>query len=140
MSKKMKKVFYGILLLTVMGCAEKTEYEQTVLEQMQMDKDIKDYKIEPEMMAKCVIHTSTDKMPGLFAYDPERLKAYKNYTKMINLNNSSDPKKLLEELRTDFGSPKELATAHSIYTESVVQCMEGLVTSEERDMKTPKNK
>lgn len=138
MSMKMKKLLTGLMLIILVGCAEKQEFEQAVVEQMQVDKDIKDYKIEPGIMAKCVIQTSTDKMPGLFAYDPERLKAYKNYTKMITLNSSSDPKKTLEELRVEFGSPKDLATAHANYMESVVQCMEGLVTTEERDMKKPK--
>ena len=136
----MKKMLTGIVLLTLAGCAEKQEYEQAVVEQMQLDKDIKDYKIDPEIMSKCVIQTSTGKMPGIFMYDPERLKAYKNYTKMITLNSSSDPKKTLEELRVDFGSPKDLATAHAVYTESVVQCLEGLVTGEERDMKKPEKK
>jgi len=134
----MKKLLTGLVLIILAGCAEKQEYEQAVLEQMQVDKDIKDYKISPEIMTKCVVQTSTGNMPGLFAYDPERLKAYKNYTKMITLNSSNDPKKTLEELRTDFGSPKELASAHAVYMESVVQCMEGLVTTEERDMKKSK--
>ena len=47
----------------------------------------------------------------------------------------TDPKKTLDELRTLFGSPKALADAHANYAESVVQCLSGLVTNEEKDMK-----
>ena len=64
----MKKLLTGLVLVIMAGCAEKQEYEQVVVEQMQVDKDIKDYKIEPEIMTKCVVQTTADKMPGLFAY------------------------------------------------------------------------
>jgi len=124
----------GLVVLSLAGCAEKQEYEQAVLEQMKVEKDIKDYKIEPEKMSECVVQTSAGNMPGLIPIDPERRTAYRNYAKMLKLNSSSDPKKTLEELRADFGSPKALADAHSNYTESVVECMSGLVTSTEPEL------
>ncbi|WP_347988321.1 hypothetical protein [Methylomonas sp. AM2-LC] len=130
----MKKILIYITLLILVGCAEKQEYEQAVVEQMKQEKDIKDYKIEPEEMAKCVVQTTANNMPGLFTADPTRLNAYKNYTKMLKLNSSSDPKKTLEELRTDFGDAKKLADAHANYTESVLNCMSGLVTSDEKEL------
>lgn len=130
----MKKVLLAIMMLSLLGCAEKQEYEQVILEKMKLEKDIKDYKIDPENMAKCVSTKSAGKMPGLFPFDPRRANAYKNYIKMISLNESADPKKTLEELRVDFGSPKELADAHANYAESVVECMSGLVTGEEEKM------
>ena len=124
----MKKFLIYITLVTLVGCAEKQEYEQAVVEQMKQEKDIKDYKIEPEEMAKCVVETTSNNMPGLFTVDPTRLSSYKNYTKMLTLNSSSDPKKTLDELRKDFGDAKKLADAHANYTESVLNCMSGLVT------------
>jgi hypothetical protein len=51
------------------------------------------------------------------------------------LNTSGDPKKTLEDLRNDFGSPKALAEAHANYAESVVECLSGLVTGEEENLK-----
>jgi len=131
----MKKLIVIGLILLLSGCAEKKEYEQAVLEQMETDKDIKDYNITPETMTKCVVETTANNMPGLFPFDPARLTAYKNYTKMLKLNNTSDPKKTLEELRVDFGSPKDLAEAHANYTENVVNCMSGLVTGTEEELK-----
>jgi hypothetical protein len=130
----MRKIVMGLVVLSLAGCAEKQEYEQAVLEQMTVEKDIKDYKIEPEKMSECVVQTSAANMPGLIPIDPERRTAYRNYAKMLKLNSSSDPKKTLEELRTEFGSPKALADAHSNYTESVVECMSGLVTSTEQEI------
>lgn len=132
-SKIGKLLVFGITVLLV-GCAEKAEYEQAVLEQMVNDKDVKDYKIEPEKMVECVVQTSSKKMPGLIAIDPERRTAYANYSKMLRLNQSQDPQKMLDELRGVFGSPKGLADAHANYAESVVECMSGLVTNEEQNM------
>jgi len=128
----MKKILIYVLILSgLTACSQKKEYEQAVLEEMQKDKDIIDYKIIPEKITDCVVTTSSQNMPGMIPFDPERLTAYKNYTKMLKLHDSPDPKKILEELRTDFGSAKDLAEAHANYTESVVNCVSGLVTSTE---------
>jgi uncharacterized lipoprotein YajG len=136
----MKKLLILMSVLILSGCAEKHEFEQTVAEQMQQDKDIKDYKIEPDEMTKCVVETTTGNMPGLFLVDPARRTAYKNYTKMLKLNASEDPKKTLEELRVDFGSAKGLADAHANYTESLMNCISGLVTSAEQGLADEKPK
>lgn len=131
----MKKIIVvGLSVFILAGCSERQEYEQAVLEQMKVEKDLKDYSIAPEKMTECVVQTSSGNMPGMIPIDPDRRNAYKNYAKMLTLNSSSDPKKTLEELRVDFGSPKNLADAHSNYTESVVTCMSGLVTDTEQEL------
>jgi hypothetical protein len=130
----MKKKIAIMLMVLLSGCAEKQEYEAAVLEQMKTEKDLKDYKIAPEEMAKCVVQTSSKDMPGLFLVDPDRLTAYKNYTKMLKLMSSQDPKKALEELRVEFSSAKGLADAHSNFTESYMECISGLVTNTEQEL------
>ena len=127
--KKLLLISLSALLLP--ACADKNQYEQAVLEQMQKEQDIKDYKITPEYMTKCVVESTSQNMPGLFPFDPKRLTAYRNYTKMLTLDKSADPKKTLEELRTDFGSPKELAEAHNNYTESLVECYSVVISKSE---------
>ena len=127
----MNKILLTICTIIIVGCAEKEEFEKVVLEQMAKEKDIVDYKIDPEMMKDCVSATVKSKMPGVIGIDPERRKAYTNYTKMLRLNESADPKKTMEELRVEFGSAKGLADAHANYGESVVECMAGLVTGDE---------
>jgi hypothetical protein len=136
----MKKVLITLLALLAVGCSEKTEYEKAVLEQMAKDKDIVDYHIAPEDMVECVVVTSSKEMPGLLPIDPDRRQAYINYTKMLQLSESTDPQKTLEELRKDFGDPKALADAHANYAESVVNCMSGLVTGTEEGLKGGENK
>ena len=130
----MKYLMMLSIVLALTGCAEKQEFEQVVLEKMKIEKDIKDYKIDPEQMANCVTSKTAMKMDGAFPIDPRRMQAYKNYVKMITLTDSADPKKTLEELRADFGSPKGLADAHANYAESIVDCLSGLVTGDEEKM------
>lgn len=134
----MKKLIAIGVLTIAAGCSEREAYEAVVLEQMKQDKDIKDYGIEPETMTKCVVETSSNGMPGLFLPDPSRRTAYKNYAKMLDLHKSTDPEKTLKELRELFGTPKELADAHSNYVESVVECMSGLVTGGEEALEKEK--
>lgn len=126
-----KLVLIIAVTLVVSGCAEKEEYQNAILEQMKVDKDIKDYGIEPDTMTNCVVGKTSSNMPGLPFLDPERREAYKNYTKMLDLNKSKEPQKTLAELRQSFGEPKKLADAHANYLESVVECMSELVTNTE---------
>ena len=130
-----KKVLLATIVIMITGCADKQEYEQAVLDYVNQDKDLKDYKIAPEIMTKCVVTESSNNMPGLFAADPERMLAYRHYSKMLKLNSSNDPKKTLEELRTEFGSPKALADAHANFTETFMNCMSGLVSDTEEKKK-----
>jgi len=83
-------------------------------------------------MADCVVDLSAKNMPGMFPFDPDRMTAYQNYTKMLNLHNSEDPKKTLEELRQAFGSPKALADAHANYTESIMNCYAAIIMEKEK--------
>ncbi|UOA07237.1 hypothetical protein [Methylobacter sp. S3L5C] len=134
--KKLLLISLSVLILP--ACADKNQYEQAVLEQMQKEADIKDYKITPEYMTKCVVDTTAQNMPGIFAFDPTRMTAYRNYTKMLTLTNSGDPKKTLEELRVDFGSAKDLAEAHTNYTESLMECYSAVISESEKLAKEEK--
>ena len=134
--KKISLISLSALLLP--ACADKNQYEQAVLEQMQKEADIKDYKITPEYMTKCVVDTTSQNMPGIFAFDPARLTAYRNYAKMLTLAQAADPKKTLEELRTDFGSAKDLAEAHTNYTESLMECYSAVISESEKAEKEKK--
>ena len=132
----MKKILLlSLSALLLPACADKNQYEQAVLEEMKKETDINDYKIPPEHMAKCVVDTSAQNMPGVFALDPERLKSYRSYAKMLTLSKAEDPKKVLEELRTDFGSAKDLAEARANYSESVMECYTAVISESEKAQK-----
>ncbi|MDP3334414.1 MAG: hypothetical protein Q8Q45_02835 [Methylococcaceae bacterium] len=133
-----KPLLICIIALSLTACADKQQYEQAVLEQMQQEQDVKDYKIEPEKMTACVVDLSSSNMPGLFPFDPARMTAYRNYAKMLTLGKAADPKKTLEELRNDFGSPKALAEAHTNFTESFMECIASNISKNEDAAKAEK--
>jgi hypothetical protein len=133
-----KKLLIVLCALLLTACADKNQYEQAVLEQMQKEQDIKDYKISPEDMAKCVVAQTSENMPGVFAFDPTRLTAYRNYARMLSSAVPKDPKLEMEQLRADFGSPAALAEAHSNYTEGVVECYSVAVSKTEDKAKEKK--
>ncbi len=131
----MKKL---LLICTVSAfltaCADKESYETAVLAQMQTEKDLKDYKIDPEQMTECVVDLSSKKMPGVFPFDPNRLEAYQNYTKMVMMDSVKDKQKMLNDLRELFGSPQDLAEAHSNYTMSVMDCIAAIIKKSEPEI------
>jgi hypothetical protein len=127
--KKTLLILACALLLT--ACADKQQYEQVVLEQMQKEQDIKDYKIAPEDMTECVVAQTAERMPGVFPLDPARLTAYRNYARMLSTAVPKDPKTEMEQLRADFGSPQALAEAHANYTESLVECYSVVISKSE---------
>lgn len=131
--KKTVLIFFSILFLS--GCTDRNNYQKTVLEHMQADQDVKDYKIDPEYITKCIVDGSSKNMPGMFPFDPERLTAYRNYVKMLELKTSKDPKAVMEQLRKDFGSAKALADAHNNYAESVAECIADISTEGEKALK-----
>ncbi|MDD2723838.1 MAG: hypothetical protein PHH59_07420 [Methylovulum sp.] len=136
-----KRLLIALSPLLLTACADKQHYQEAVLAHIQKDQKVqeeqhlKDYKIDPGHLAECVVDTSANKMPGIFAFDPERLTAYRNYTKMLTLTSSADPKKTLEELRTDFGSGKALAEANANFTESLLDCYSAMVSETEPEAK-----
>lgn len=127
--KKLLLICTAALFLT--ACSDKQAYEAAILAEMQQEKDIKDYKLDPQEMTDCVLELSAKEMPGVFPFDPDRLSSYQKYTKMLTMRTVKDKQKMLEELRTLFGSPKELAAAHSIYTISVMDCLAGIIKKSE---------
>jgi len=135
--KKILLICASTLFLT--ACADKQQYEQAVLAQMQTEQDLKDYKIEPEHMTDCVVDLSSKGMPGAFAYDPDRFIAYQNYSKMLSMSTAKDKQKKLEELRSLFGSPRDLAAAHANYTESVMNCLASIIMESEDAEKAKDN-
>lgn len=131
----MKKITGICLLLLLTACTEhKAEFENAVYSQMESDQDIKDYNIDPDTMARCVIDLTSKKMPGVISFDPQKDPYYENYAKLILIKESEDPKKTLQELQAFFGSAGEMRKAVGNYSESIMECMTNLVNKTERSV------
>lgn len=122
----------SISALFLTACTEeKKQFEEAVLQRMKTDKDILDYRLDPETVTKCAVDLTSSNMPGFFSFDPRRKPYYIGYTKMLSLEQTKDPKAVLQELQTIFGSGKGVADAHRNYSESVMECMQNLVQKNE---------
>ncbi|MCK5663354.1 MAG: hypothetical protein KAI17_07700 [Thiotrichaceae bacterium] len=120
----MKKILLiSLSVLTLVACSEKEQYEQTVLEAVSNDPDIKSYHLDPEAITVCIVELSSSKMDGFAPFEPMRKAAYKGYTKMISLKKSEKPEEVLKELQESFGSARGLADAHRNYSESYLECI-----------------
>ncbi|RLA22135.1 MAG: hypothetical protein DRQ62_08420 [Gammaproteobacteria bacterium] len=119
--KKILVISFSALILV--ACAEKAEYQQAVLEQIQNDADIKSYHLDPETVTDCIVDLSAKEMPGFAPFEPIRKAAYKGYTKMISIKTSESPEQVLKELRESFGSARGLADAHRNYSKSYLECI-----------------
>ena len=120
----MKKILLiSLSVLTLVACSEKEQYEQTVLEAVSNDPDIKSYHLDPEAITVCIVELSSRKMDGFAPFEPMRKAAYKGYTKMISLKKSEKPEEVLKELQESFGSARGLADAHRNYSESYLECI-----------------
>ena len=131
--KKFLLISLSALLLT--ACSEeKKQFVQAVSEQMQNDQDIKDYDLDPEKMTECVVDLVTQKMPGLFPFDPRRQPYYVGYSKLISVKQSENPKQSLLEVQEAFGSKKATMQALMNYSESVMTCVTALVSESYEDL------
>lgn len=128
---KILLIFAGVLLV---ACTEKEQYREAVLADMLSEKDLKDYNLDPELMTDCVMDLSGKSMPGAIPIVPERLTAYTNYTKLLNMRSAADKQKAMDELRAAFGSPKQVLTAHTNYTTSVMDCINSLIKKTEPEV------
>ena len=134
--KKRLLIFSFALFLS--ACADQNQYKEAVLVEMQKEQDIKDYKIDPQNMTDCVVDLSSKNMRGLFPFDPARMTAYRNYTTMLTLTQSENPKETLTQLAKDFGSSKALIEARVNYSESIGNCLASiLMKTEEQEKATP---
>ncbi len=139
-----KRLLISLSALLLSACADKNQYEEAVLAEMQKEQDIKDYKIDPAHITDCVVDLTTKKMPGLFAFDPNRMTAYRNYAEMLTLTqakNDQEFKSKRNKLIQDFGSPKALADARLNYSESIGNCLTAVIgQSEEEELEKEKAK
>jgi hypothetical protein len=128
MKKTLPLLFIALLLSS---CAEKDQFEASVLKQMQADKDLKDYSLDPEDMTSCIMDLTAKKMPGLFPYDPRRKAYYTGLSKLISVMESENPQKTLQEGQEAFPSKKDAMRAMMNYTEAEMDCIASLLAKQE---------
>lgn len=135
----MKKLLIAMLVasaLSACGRQEKLTLEQALLEKLQADSDLKDYKIDPKDMTDCVVAEIAQSLPVL-PMDPQRGAFFQAYASFVS---STNPLKAIDDATPLFGSKQEARKAALSVTEHIMSCMGRLLepnSAEESESATP---
>jgi len=120
--KKSLIVFCALALLS--GCAgkEQTDLKSVLTAKLKEDSDLKDYKIEAEDVAECVVGEISTDLPG-FPGDPRREQFYQAYARFASVRSPDDAEKSINEYKDLFGSVKQAREAALNITNHIMTCM-----------------
>lgn len=121
MKKMLILVFTALALL---GCAkkEKTGLREVLIERFKDDQDLKDYQLDPGVVADCVVDEIASSLPG-FAGDPRRAQFFEAYARFLNVKSSADAEHSIAEFEQLFGSKQRARQAATSITDHVMTCM-----------------
>lgn len=121
--KKLLLVLLASAALAGCGRQERLSLEEALLEKMQADSELKDYKISPEDMTACVVEEISSNLPVL-AVDTRRGAYFEAYASFIS---ASNPLKAIEDAAPLFGSVAEARKAAMGVTDHIMTCMGRLI-------------
>lgn len=106
------------------GCSgkEQTGLKEVLVAKFKDDQDLKDYKLDPEPVADCVVREIGSTLPG-FAGDPRRDQYFAAYVRFFNVKSPSDAEKSIADFTELFGSAKKARDAATSVTEHIMNCM-----------------
>ena len=106
------------------GCdtKQKTGLREILVERFKDDQDLKDYRLDPGVVADCVVKEISDSLPG-FAGDPRREKYFEAYARFLNVRSPADAEKAVADFQQLFGSTKKAREAATSITDHIMTCM-----------------
>lgn len=120
--KKLMIAFLAVFLLAGCTSKEKTTLKEALVAKFKDDSDLKDYKLDPETIADCVVGEISNGLPG-FTGDPRREQFFQAYTYFANAKSPADAEKAVKDYEQLFGSVKEARHAALSITDHVMTCM-----------------
>lgn len=121
----MKKILLlALMAVALVACAkkEKTGLRDVLIERFKDDQDLKDYKLDPEGVADCVVDEIGSSLPG-FAGDPRRAQYFDAYARFLNVKSSADAEKSIADFQQLFGSTQRAREAATSITDHIMTCM-----------------
>jgi len=120
--KKLLIAFCAVLLLTACTTKEQTGLKESLVAKLKDDPDLKDYKLDPEPIADCVVREIGETMPG-FAGDPRRVKFFEAYNRFVNVKSAHEAEQSIADYQQLFGSAKQAREAATNITNHLMTCM-----------------
>lgn len=121
----MKKLFIAMcVVVSFAGCSkkEKTGLHDVLVDRFKDDQDLKDYNLDPQDIADCVVDEIAVSLPG-FAGDPRRSQFFDAYARFLNVKSESDAEKSVREFEQLFGGAQRAREAATSITDHVMTCM-----------------
>lgn len=120
--KKLLIAFCAVVLLAACTTKEKTGLKESLVAKLKDDPDLKDYKLEPDPIADCVVREIVETLPG-FAGDPRRDKFFEAYTRFVNVKTPREAEQSITDYQELFGSAKLAREAATNITNHMMTCM-----------------
>lgn len=122
----MSKTTFLVLLVGLLGACDAKQQalglREAVLAKLQEDPDLKDYKLDPAVVADCVVKAISDEAPGITG-DPRRDTYFKAYGQMLSVKTPAEAEKILEQYKDFFGSAQGAREAALKVTDHIMTCM-----------------
>ena len=128
----MKKILFLLAAAILLSGCEGKEKDELVGQlrlKFEKDSDLKDYKISPEDMSKCVAGKILKEIPG-FPGSPNRKRFIAAYTKLVRVDPTEDFRPALEETKEVFGSEVKAHEAAGTITMSSFSCIGDMINQQ----------
>ncbi len=114
------------VLLT--GCAskERNEFEEKLAARLALDPDLKDYNLDPNEMASCVVSEIAKTLPG-FRGTPARKSYWEAYAAFESARNTDEALSTVKKYKDVFGSEQKASAAAMEVTQYIMYCMGQLI-------------
>ncbi len=121
--KKIMTVFVAALLLSACGNSkEQQDLKQVLTEKFKDDSDLKDYKLNPEDIAECVVANISQDAPAIPG-DPKRERYFAAFTKFAAVKSPAELEQAVKDYQDVFGGVKEAYAAANTVTDHIMSCM-----------------
>lgn len=119
-----KLLILTLAALTLTACArkEQTGLRDVLVERFKDDQDLKDYNLDPGVIADCVVDEISSSLPG-FAGDPRRPQFFEAYARFLNVKSSADAERSVADFEKLFGSKQKARQAATSITDHIMTCM-----------------
>ncbi|MDD5036839.1 MAG: hypothetical protein PHE55_19095 [Methylococcaceae bacterium] len=122
--KKIMTMLFAALLLTACGNSkEQQSLKQVLTEKFKDDSDLKDYKLNPEDIADCVVNAVSDNVPSNIPGDQKRARYFQAYTLFVGAKSPGELDKTAKEYQDIFGGIQETHAAAATVSDYIMSCM-----------------
>lgn len=126
--KKLSILILGALLIS--GCAneERNQFQDKLAARLATDPDLKDYQIDSNELAECVVSEIAKTLPG-FRGTPARRPYWQAYLNFESARNGGEASQAIQQAKDIFGSEQKASAAALSITEYIMHCMGKLIES-----------